>query len=243
MRRQVMDNSLNSRISINEFASIGCRDTYEDAYFSANAIINEKQYGCFAVADGMGGHEFGEVASYIATQKVTNWFNDITPRLKKGKPIDFEVELKTLVTGINKYIWSYGKKVSARLGTTLSMFLIDDRTGWILHAGDSSIWLLDKHHPTQLTTSHCVTKNGRQYLTSGLGIWEDLKSIEIKAITLERPSRIFLASDGMTNKLDIKENISLFYKKPEESVLPGIYNIVRAKGESDNATGLIVNVL
>lgn len=149
----------------------------QDKVFAAfRSGSNEKMGGLFIVADGMGGHQAGEIASDIAVQTIRSelaWFLDTNdaedtqpsmPRTGETTIIDGEaVELPLLrrlriaIEQANQSIAGYSHDNpdnAGNLGTTITCALIDEDTAIIANVGDSRTYLLRDGELEQLTEDH-----------------------------------------------------------------------------------------
>ena len=102
-------------------------------YFFAGKIKNDEYL--FIVADGMGGHKSGEVASYTA---VTAFVKEI----KKSSAEDIEAELKRILLKVNSLLLKESTKSTKNrgMGTTLSVLYVKEENAYIAHIGDSRIY-------------------------------------------------------------------------------------------------------
>jgi protein phosphatase len=173
------------------------RKSNEDALFARTPV--------FAVADGMGGAQAGEVASGMATQAFS-WF---IPQSKSP-----EAELTRLVSRVNQSIYELAVTDSSRsgMGTTLTAAVIQRGNVSLAHVGDSRAYLWRGGALSQLTVDHSLVgemvRSGqitpaeaedhpqRSIITRALGVDSE---IEIDTRTLEwQPGDIFLlCSDGL----------------------------------------------
>lgn len=110
------------------------RNNNEDYLFAGK--INTDEY-LFIVADGMGGHKAGEVAS----RKAVSVF---VQQVEKGLSSNFPEDLKRIVLLVNETLLAEGRQFQEKsgMGTTLSVLYIKENTGYIAHVGDSRIYLL-----------------------------------------------------------------------------------------------------
>ncbi len=116
------------------------RDNNEDFFFAGK--LKEDEY-LFIVADGMGGHQAGEVAS----QKAVSMF--VKEMMQENKPAALENPreilgyLEDIVVDINETLMEEGSKFHKKngMGTTLSVLYIKNRVGYIVHVGDSRVYL------------------------------------------------------------------------------------------------------
>ncbi len=138
------------------------RKCNEDSYFTcengAATSAAEKKGFMFAVADGMGGHPGGDIASQMAVRGLTDYY-----RLNgnKGPQKDSEVFLKHLektVFSIHRRIENYGQTHPEMegLGTTLSVLVIAGGKALMAHVGDSRIYRLRNRRLEQMTCDHTL---------------------------------------------------------------------------------------
>ena len=181
---------------------------------SVTIINNDKNEFVLAVADGMGGHKAGEVASAIAIEHIRESFYALETIGTKEDAIDF---LRIIVKEINEKIFEYADKnpESKGLGTTLVIAIKTD--DYILYGniGDSSGYVIKNNTLHKVTKDHTYVgmlltsgrlteesaKNhpGKNLLTRALGANDP---IEIDIFDIDTSVRgLFLCSDGLTNML------------------------------------------
>ena len=208
---------------------------------------NNKEF-VLAIADGMGGHKAGEVASSIAIEHIINSFNDLETIGAKETAINW---LRNIVKEINDKIFDYAKKnpESKGLGTTLVIAIKTE--DYILYGniGDSSGFVIKNEILHKVTKDHTYVgmlinsgklseenaKNhpGKNLLTRALGA---NNPIEIDIFDIDTSVKgLFLCSDGLTNMLTqeqiektLNSNLSI-----EESVIRLIKK-ANSRGGTDN---------
>jgi len=147
------------------------RENNEDSVVVMERDLSDEQgrqyVGLFAVADGMGGHEAGEVASTIAVetlaeQVATELFrSDLhRPTLVTAPEEEVQTFLRRTVRTINRRIAEATAEVpaAARPGTTLSACLLIGETAFLIHIGDSRIYLLRQGQLHRLTVDDSVVQ-------------------------------------------------------------------------------------
>jgi protein phosphatase len=121
-----------------------------------DAFVVRPDLGFFVVADGMGGHAAGEVASRMAVDTLTEEFLAANPAALS--PAGVEAALTTATAAANRAIFERGQREpdKAGMGTTLTaLALLPQHGAWrIAHVGDSRAYLLRDGELTQLTTDH-----------------------------------------------------------------------------------------
>lgn len=176
-------------------------------------IINNKNNEfILAVADGMGGHKAGEVASNIAIEHIREKFENIDSIGKKEDAIEW---LRNIVKEINKKIFSYTKEhpESKGMGTTLVIAIKTD--DYILYGniGDSSGYVIKNEKIHKVTKDHTLVNLlvSTGELTPEQAKFHPRKNLLTRALGANDPIEIdifdvdntvqglFLCSDGLTN--------------------------------------------
>ncbi|MCL1918175.1 MAG: protein phosphatase 2C domain-containing protein [Peptococcaceae bacterium] len=181
------------------------------------------QYGVAAVADGMGGHRAGEVASQIAVQVLEE-------RAVELAHSSAQKAAEILVMGIhnaNMQIMREGMSQAMRegMGTTLSALVVKEAQGIIGHVGDSRVYLWRNNILTQLTEDHSVVAElvrsgqltelqakdhpNRNMLSRALGMGMEL-DVDCFRIGLNVGDMFLLTTDGATNLLHEDEMAQVF---------------------------------
>ncbi len=202
------------------------RKANEDSY-----LIQENERGdkLFVVADGMGGHNAGEVASSMAVKTLNEEFL----KADYENPKEF---LKAAILKANTLIYSNSltNEEYSKMGTTLSALVIVDDIVYIGHVGDSRIYYFNKiidGEYRQLTKDHTMvqmlyeqghikkedlaTHAYRNILAQSLGTSKVLKA-DISELRIPRRGEFLICSDGLNDELSderikeiIQEKISL----------------------------------
>jgi serine/threonine protein phosphatase PrpC len=116
--------------------------------------------GLYAVADGMGGHQGGEIASRLAIEELTHTILKrlFLPELA-GEPVLAETPaelLRETIESINRRIFEIQQATGSDLGTTLTVALVRDDLALIANVGDSRTYLWRDSQLTQITTDHSL---------------------------------------------------------------------------------------
>jgi serine/threonine protein phosphatase PrpC len=207
-----------------------------------------------AVADGMGGHAGGEVASKVAISTLAQ----ILPLLNNDEmdPESLEDFLLNAILEVDDEI-KLTAEANDRLsgmGTTLTAIALYRNKAYVLHTGDSRAYRLRGKEFTQLTKDHSVVQElidagtiteaeaavhpQRSVLTNvlmGLGnITPLLVQYDVKA-----GDKFLLCSDGLTNVIS---NAELHKKMTEEDALSNLISLTYERGAPDNVTVVIAEV-
>ena len=186
---------------------------------SVTIVKNKKGEMLACVADGVGGHKAGEIASQIAINTITEAFKETFKDLDKLSAINW---LRQATTEVNNKIFSYVDKheEAKGMGTTLVCALITKNYILIGNVGDSSGFAIKKEKLYKITYDHTLVnlllKAGE--ITEEEAKNHPKKNVLMKALGTNDPIEIdifdcdldidgiLLASDGLTNMLD-KEKI------------------------------------
>ncbi|MCL2047717.1 MAG: Stp1/IreP family PP2C-type Ser/Thr phosphatase [Defluviitaleaceae bacterium] len=193
------------------------REQNQDAIFVNNAPIGPFP-NLFIVADGMGGHNAGEVASRIAVEKFSEYIRNFAVR-DFIQPENYLDLLVNAAQHANAMILEKAAEDSTMrgMGTTLSACVITDDKIFIAHIGDSRIYATSHTEMKQLTTDHTfveeLLRSGnvspeearnhprRHLLTRVLGIPEDNGKMEVDTCVedIGGSTAVLLSSDGFFN--------------------------------------------
>jgi len=116
--------------------------------------------GLFVVADGMGGHEAGEVASKMAIQAIARQaVSEVLSPAAASEPLpDIRQWLTATALTANQAVYNQRKAAGTDMGTTLVMALLVGDTATIANVGDSRAYLLKQDEIVQITTDHSLVE-------------------------------------------------------------------------------------
>lgn len=236
------------------------RENNEDAF------LVEVEAGLFVVADGMGGHASGEVASEIAVETVAEVLLESEDpdetRLERVTPDDEEAIRERLRYCMNQASLRIRREAMANpkhtgMGTTLCVLLIEDDVAHLGHVGDSRIYLFRDDRLTRLTRDHTVVQQeidaGR--LTPELARIVPHKNILTQSVGYHgpvepdtstrpvQPGDIFLiCSDGLTDPLDDDALAELIRGAARDDLAEVLTQAALVNGTEDNVTVVVVTV-
>lgn len=215
---------------------------------SVTIVKNETGEILLAVADGMGGHKGGEIASSIAITHIGKRFMDTSTVGGKEDAINF---LKEIVSEANMLLYKYTEDnpESTGMGTTLVMALLTKDFLLYGNIGDSSGYAVKKKKLYKITSDHTLVnllvKSGE--LTAEEAKNHPRKNVLMRAlganITVEMDifdvetdvEGIFLCSDGLTNMLDDKQiELVLDSSLSIDDKLQKLINKANNRGGTDN---------
>lgn len=211
---------------------------------------------CLAiVADGMGGHNAGEIASRIAVQKLAHEWELMDERFNPEKA---EKWLNETINDANKeiYLESLENEDRAGMGTTVVAAICSESFVTIANIGDSRCYLLNELGFKQLTEDHSLINEllklgeiseedakvhpRKNLLMKALGT-EDHCEVDIKTIICDEDDRLLLCSDGLSNKLTAEEleQILSLEKNVEEKANEYIQKANENGGEDNISVAII----
>ena len=223
----------------------------------------------FVVADGMGGHAAGEVASQIAVHEVSRVARESTELIKRfekeGKAEDRTAILAAMEHAIQSAcaaIFHRGQAEQEKrgMGTTTSLLLIAGDRGFIAHVGDSRVYMLRQGLVHQLTEDHSLINElvrrgkikkdqieGTPYakyknaVTRAVGAYE---SVEVDALDFEvlPGDQFLLCSDGLHAYLKDTDLPEIFASDDIAEAPKTFVGLANAGGGHDNITAVCVRV-
>jgi len=223
------------------------RDSNEDSLFV------DENLGLFIVADGMGGHNAGEMASAMAVRSLPI---HVMNGVRRGR--DAFVVLKEALIAVDHAILDVSQTSPSwdNMGTTAVIALVDEETAVVAHVGDSRCYKISPKAMTRLTEDHSFVAQwlaqgtispeearrhpARHGIFMALGVGDELQP-GISAWPFESGDRILLCSDGLTDMLRDEEIETVV--RQASSVQLACDRLVQqalARGGVDNVTVVIV---
>ncbi|MCX7748115.1 MAG: Stp1/IreP family PP2C-type Ser/Thr phosphatase [Clostridia bacterium] len=229
------------------------RETNED---SCNIIAGYTGIPvCFMVADGMGGHNSGEIASKTAVDFISKYILQNSGKLIKEE--DLPKVLIEMMGEANKEVYSKSKEDDAfsGMGTTLIVGVVLNKKFFVGHVGDSRVYLIRDGKIERLTTDHSfieeLVQNGtitreeaekhpkRNIITRALGCFESIQ-IDTHVFNIKNEDIYLLCTDGLTNQLteaEIKEVIE--GTNDPEMVCNELVKRANERGGEDNISVIV----
>ena len=225
------------------------RTQNEDAHLVATPL--------FAVADGMGGHAAGEVASHTAVESLAAAFSAADEATAEG--------LAAAVQRANLRVWQLAQEDPGRrgMGTTLAAAALvhegDDEVLAVVNVGDSRVYLFRDGELSQITEDHSLVEElvrsgrisaeeahahpQRHVVTRALGMGPEV-DVDVFPIVPYRGDRLVLASDGLFNDVADEDIARLLRRVPDpEQAASQLTAMAKTAGGSDNITVVVVDVV
>lgn len=229
------------------FSEKGCiRKNNEDSFL----VLPEQ--GLYAVADGMGGHRSGEVASSTALQELRK----LVPRLVEFEGQVLGSRLTEAFVEANRVVYeaSTTEPENAGMGTTLTVLLVRSKTVFIAHVGDSRAYLWRDEALTSLTVDHSLVGElvrleqisleeaekhpQRHVLMRAVGADREVE-VDCKSISLQTGDVFLLCTDGFSNVISDQELAKEFLEPGSwEGRFEKLRKLTLERGAPDNFTAL-----
>jgi len=239
------------------------RDHNED-----NFLIDRK-LNLFIVADGMGGHAAGEVASAAAVHEVRRFLVERQGQIaafaaapRSESPLKINTLLEGAVRHACARVHQLAQENPARrgMGTTIDVLLVAGGRGFIAHVGDSRVYMLRQGTIHQMTVDHSLVneliRRGRlqpgqafespfkNAVTRAVGVYPSV-DVDTMDFDILANDRFLLCSDGLAGYLDAKPDRlpELLAVAELEEAARGLVEFANRAGGKDNITAVIVEAL
>jgi len=218
------------------------RDGNEDSY------LVDRRLKLFAVADGMGGHRAGEVASATALEGLRLAFDS-------GSAID------DAVGRANSAVWDKASSDTqlAGMGTTLTAAWSDGTTLTVAHVGDSRAYLLRGETLQRVTVDHSLVEElirdgrlteeqagvhpQRSIITRALGI-DSSVAVDVYSLVLQANDRVMICSDGLTSMVRASGITEILRRESDPTAAANaLVDAANEAGGEDNITVVILDAL
>ena len=241
------------------------RDSNEDAYAARPDL------GFFLVADGMGGHAAGEVASKVTADTIEAFANDTRARdINRTWPFPFEPSLSVDANRLKAAFRLANRHVAQRMethqelrgmATTASAVILHEEPGGmraaIGHVGDSRVYLFRGGALRQLTDDHSwVGEQIRSGVMSDADArrhpWRNVVTraisggadpeVDVIEMPLEPGDRLLLCSDGLSGVVPADEMERIVSGSGLEQACQALIEAANANGGPDNITAVLIDV-
>jgi protein phosphatase len=214
-----------------------------------DAFLIDEDHSLYAVADGMGGHRGGEVASRTAIEALRAAF---------ASSRDLEPAIELANTAVRTR--AAGDPNLEGMGTTVTALTVSGPNELLVgHVGDSRAYLLHNGELSRVTEDHSLVEElvrdgrltpeqaeahpQRAIVTRALGVDDDVE-VALYRVPVETGDRVMLSSDGLSDMLRDREIESIARNEPDpQRAAEALVHAANAAGGHDNITVVIVEVL
>ncbi|MBK8482364.1 MAG: cyclic nucleotide-binding domain-containing protein [Proteobacteria bacterium] len=244
-------------------------DTGKQRSHNEDNYLIDKNLRLFVVADGMGGHAAGEVASSLCVRRVRDAVGenrDIIESFESGKGADRNDVLHVLEHAVQAACSAIYERAQEQpdkrgMGTTCSLLLLTKERGFLAHVGDSRIYLMRERQVHQLSEDHSlvnelarrgklrpdqidssVYRDFRNAVTRAVGVYE---SVEVDTLDFDvlPGDRFVLCSDGLHFYFtELEQMAAVLDHDDVRAATQRLVDVANAGGGHDNITAVVVRV-
>jgi protein phosphatase len=254
-----------SQLNVGSGQSVGKqRDNNEDSLFTFSITMgngtNNQPLGLFIVADGMGGHQYGEVASNVATRTVASYLIRKFHPVIADASVTLDESLQELMQNAVKEAQLAVVKTAPGSGTTLTAVLVHGQQMTIAHVGDSraysvqpngQVTLMTRDHSLvrrleelgQITSDEAIVHPQRNVLYRALGQGDFLEA-DIFTEPFPQPGYLLICSDGLWGVVpDVELSRIISEAKNVQTACQSLVEAANEAGGPDNISAVLVNLL
>jgi protein phosphatase len=248
-------------------SAFGLTDVGRKRRHNEDAYLLDVERGLFVVADGMGGHAAGEVASRITVESIQEFIAGTEEEHENTWPFGFNnrysLEGNRLTTAVEKANEKVMRAVQNRpelkgMGTTVVAALFDQDRVTLVHVGDSRAYLYRGQELKRLTDDHSWVQ---EQVNAGILSEDEAKShplknvvtralggaahvaVDLIEVPLTAGDRFLLCSDGLTGMVSDEELIEhLGGPEPPDRTVRSLIELANEHGGIDNVTAILVEV-
>ena len=245
--------------------SAGITDIGKKRKGNEDALFLDDALGLYVVADGMGGHLAGEIASQLIVKTISEYIlhskNNGTTGNNNGSDKTLSVEANRLLSGIrlsNKVVHeaSLDNDACRGMGSTVSAAYFSDGTLIVANVGDSPIYLIRDGKIKLISVIHTVLAEqtaidpanainlGREFrhvLTRAMGT-ENYVKADIYEIQCFKDDILVISSDGLSDKASPDEILKLVNQNGLDTVCQKLVKLANDRGGDDNVTTIVLKV-
>ena len=246
--------------------SFGGTDTGKKRQNNEDAFLLNDTLCLYAVADGIGGNEGGEVASRIAIETLAESIPDLLAEKDRTPPSERSVSADPAITALEHAVVLSNKQIRqaqdqnaelSGMGTTLTALLLGKGRAFLAHVGDSRAYLLRSGTLRQLTNDHSVVAEQvlagiltseqakmspyRHIITRALGMDDDLL-VDTLSQTVQEGDIFLLCTDGLTEMVEDRVIVRILADSAPRQAVTRLLASANELGGVDNITAVIVKI-
>ena len=223
-------------------------------------LISENQdngLNLYILADGMGGHKGGEIASKVAVKAVSKYITEKFDEISKDKQSILDL-LEESIEFANSAIYEESEEDEELqdMGTTLEVLLIYKRKIYIGHIGDSRIYRIRKNRMKKITTDHSYVEKliqdgeitreesyhhpKKNLLMKALGTDETVEP-DLLYTVLNKNDILIICSDGLTNMVREEKIFDIVKENNSDDVTDVLIDEANNAGGLDNITVIVID--
>lgn len=214
-----------------------------------DACLDQSELGRWAVADGMGGHAVGDLASRLVIDALARLTSPVSMKA-------FVADARARLQSANRQLREEAaRRQVQRIGSTVVVLLACDRFCGYVWAGDSRLYLLREGSLRQLTRDHSQVEAlkslgviseeearhhpAQHMITRAVGA-TDVLELDDDAIEVVDGDVFLLCSDGLSNEVSEEDMLAVLSKAASASASEELVDLALARGGRDNITAVVV---
>ncbi|HVJ65586.1 MAG TPA: Stp1/IreP family PP2C-type Ser/Thr phosphatase [Bdellovibrionota bacterium] len=217
-----------------------------------DSILVNADAGLFAVADGMGGHSGGEVASSMAVKTLEHAF------VNRDGDADIPKLLERAISECNKVIYDQSQKNPQLrgMGTTLTAAYVENDILHIGQVGDSRLYLYQDENLYQLTEDHSqvyellkaglINENSmesfqKNIITRSVGYERDVR-VDLFQRPIAKGDRYLICSDGLSGMVSDEQIAQVLHNFDVDTAVRNLVALANAQGGEDNVSVIVIEI-
>jgi PPM family protein phosphatase len=230
-----------------------------------DAFLIDADLGLYVVADGMGGHAGGGTASRLAVSTLQRYLRDVrsedpaafAPVPIHSSPLGLKLREGVEIACRTIYETAQGDPSLTGMGTTVTAALVQQRSVFVAHVGDSRCYLVREGLIHQISEDHSLvneqvkagaitadearTSRFRNIITRSVGFEEEV-TVDLFGLEGRAGDHLVLCCDGLTNLVDDPEILELVEAAPLLKVPQRLIQLANERGGDDNITVVVVRL-
>jgi serine/threonine protein phosphatase PrpC len=246
--------------------SFAVSDVGRKRKLNEDSFLVDEALGLYIVADGMGGHAAGEVASAAAVQAVRTAILEERDKVEKfGREAsddnrdNLQLLMERAIQKAASTIYKMAELDQGKrgMGTTLCALLVAGKKGIIGHVGDSRVYLFRNGRVHQITEDHTLIQEQmkRGIITKEQAATSDVKNVITRAVGIQASVQVdtlftdmlpgdlyLLCSDGLHGYFEDAELPELLKREPREALAAHLVDLANERGGKDNITAVLISM-
>jgi len=243
--------------------SAGITDIGRRRTNNEDALFFDDTMKLYLVADGMGGHQAGEVASQLVVDTIIDYMKNCDPPENDLIKYDrtLSIEANRLLSGIilsNRKVYETAQQNEnyRGMGSTISALYFSNDTLITANVGDSPIYLIHNGSINLLSVPHTMVAEQASLFPKGsANLGDEFKHILTRAIGIEKNVNadicemqyyqgdiIVIGSDGLSDKVKPNEIMEIVEKETPDKACTSLVKMANDRGGDDNITSVVVKI-
>lgn len=225
-------------------------EDYLDAFSPPDPVQRQQKGDLFIVADGMGGHQAGDIASQTAVTIISHEYY-------ADPNTDVQASLTSAIEKANAYIYQDAAQNINRagMGTTVVAAVIRGRELYLANVGDSRAYLMRQGKVTQVTRDHSFVAEQvraglltleqarahpqRNVITRALGSRPEVQ-VDTYAYELQPGDMLLLCTDGLSEYVREDDLLTILSQYSPEEAVPRLIALANRRGGADNISAIVI---